>query len=131
MTILVEQPARDRTMAALFVTAALMNAAMAAASPISTIVAADRGGTAWSALPNTAGIVGTGVGALALTRMANRRGWRRSSPPGTPRRRRAPRSGSPPWPVATAPSCASRCSCSGSATPARCRPGTPPPSGTP
>ena len=78
MTTLVEQPARDRTMAALFVTAALMNAAMAAASPISTIVAADRGGTAWSALPNTAGIVGTGVGALALTRLANRRGWRRS-----------------------------------------------------
>ena len=39
MTTLVEQPTRDRTMAALFVTAALMNAAMAAASPISTIVA--------------------------------------------------------------------------------------------
>ena len=62
---------------ALFATAALMNAAMAIASPVSTILAADRAGTAWAALPNTAGILGTGVGALAITRVASRRGWRR------------------------------------------------------
>jgi MFS family permease len=69
---------RRRATGALFATAALMNAAMAAASPVSTIVAADRSGTAWGALPNTAGIVGTGVGALALTRLTDRWGWRRS-----------------------------------------------------
>jgi MFS family permease len=67
---------RRRSTAALFATAALMNAAMAIASPVSTILAADRAGTAWAALPNTAGIVGTGVGALAITRLAGRRGWR-------------------------------------------------------
>src|SRR5256885_13961444 len=103
MPTLVEQPARDRPMAALFVTAALMNAAMAAASPISTIVAADRGGTAWSALPNTAGIVGTGVGALALTRLPTAGAGGAASPRGTPRRRPARRSESLPWPVDTAP----------------------------
>lgn len=68
---------RRQSTAALFATAALMNAAMAIASPVSTILAADRAGTAWAALPNTAGIVGTGVGALAITRMASRHGWRR------------------------------------------------------
>src|SRR5215212_2978667 len=70
-------PTRHRATFALFATAALMNAAMAAASPVSTIVAADRAGTAWGVLPNTAGVVGTGVGALVVTRMADRWGWRR------------------------------------------------------
>ncbi|SCL20180.1 Major Facilitator Superfamily protein [Micromonospora rhizosphaerae] len=53
-----------------------MNAAMAAASPVSTIVAADRLGAVWGGVPNTAGIVGTGIGAIALTRTTNRWGWR-------------------------------------------------------
>lgn len=50
-----------------------MNAAMAASSATSTLVAADRLGTAWGAAPNAAGIIGTGVGALALSRIPNRR----------------------------------------------------------
>src|SRR3954454_3408696 len=61
-------------MAALFAAAALMNAAMATASPVSTIVAADRLGAGWGGLPNTAGIVGTGLGAVLLTWMTNRLG---------------------------------------------------------
>jgi MFS family permease len=65
-------------MAVLFVTAALMNAAMAAASPVSTIIAADRFGAAWGGVPNTAGIVGTGFGAIVLTRAASRWSWRAS-----------------------------------------------------
>ena len=69
---------RGRATATLFATAALMNAAMAAASPVSTIVAADRLGAAWGGVPNTAGIVGTGIGAIVLTRATNRWGWRAS-----------------------------------------------------
>jgi MFS family permease len=68
--------ARSRAMPALFAGAAMMNAAMAAASAVSTIVAADELGPAWGAVPNTAGIVGTGIGALALTRVMNRWGRR-------------------------------------------------------
>ncbi|MBO2450129.1 hypothetical protein J4573_23705 [Actinomadura barringtoniae] len=62
-----------RAMTGLCASAAFMNAAMAASSATSTLVAADRLGTAWGAVPNAAGIIGTGVGALALSRMANRR----------------------------------------------------------
>ncbi|WP_406036386.1 MFS transporter [Micromonospora sp. NBC_00898] len=69
---------RGRATATLFATAALMNAAMAAASPVSTIVAADRLGAVWGGVPNTAGIVGTGIGAIVLTRATNRWGWRAS-----------------------------------------------------
>ena len=65
-------------MAALFAGAALMTAAMAAASAVSTIVAADRLGAAWGGVPATAGIVGTGIGALGLTRVMNHRGRRAS-----------------------------------------------------
>lgn len=63
-------------MTALFCGAALMNAAMAVASAVSTIVAGDRLGVRWAAVPNSAGIVGTGIGALALTRLMSRRGRR-------------------------------------------------------
>lgn len=55
-------------MAALCSGVALMNASMAVASATATLVAADRLGAAWGGVPNTAGIVGTGAGALALTR---------------------------------------------------------------
>ena len=61
-------------MAALVVAAALMNAAMAVASGVGTIVAADRLGLAWGGVAATAGILGTGAGALALTRLTLRRG---------------------------------------------------------
>ncbi|GAA4485675.1 MFS transporter [Actinoallomurus oryzae] len=63
-------------MAALFSGAALMNAAMAIASAVGTIVAGDHLGARWGAVPNTAGIVGTGTGALVLTWMMGRRGRR-------------------------------------------------------
>ena len=63
-------------MPALFAGAAMMNAAMAAASAVSTLAAADELGPAWGAVPNTAGIVGTGIGAVALTRVMNRWGRR-------------------------------------------------------
>ncbi len=56
-------------MAALCSGTALMNAAMAVSSATATLVAADRLGTGWGGVPATAGIVGTGAGALALTRL--------------------------------------------------------------
>jgi MFS family permease len=49
---------------------------MAVASAVSTIVAGDRLGARWGAVPNTAGIVGTGIGALALTALMARHGRR-------------------------------------------------------
>jgi MFS family permease len=63
-------------MPALFTGAALINAAMATASAVSTIAAADELGTAWGGVPATAGIVGTGIGAAALTRVMSRWGRR-------------------------------------------------------
>lgn len=62
---------------ALFVSSALMTAAMSEASAVSTIVAADRIGPALGALPNTAGVAGTGIGALLLSRIMAARGRRR------------------------------------------------------
>src|SRR5919107_595640 len=63
-----------RPMAAVVTAAALMNAAMAVPSGVGTIVAADRLGVAWGGVAATAGIIGTGVGAVALTRLTARRG---------------------------------------------------------
>jgi MFS family permease len=63
-------------MTALFTGTALMNAAMAVATAASTIVAAERLGTGWGGVPSTAGIVGTGIGALAQTAVMRRRGRR-------------------------------------------------------
>ncbi|WP_173095303.1 MFS transporter [Actinomadura verrucosospora] len=70
------RPARARPMAALCTGTALMNAAMSMASTAGTLAAADRLGTGWGGVPATAGIVGTGAGALALTRLARRLGRR-------------------------------------------------------
>ncbi|GAA0257217.1 hypothetical protein GCM10009527_061510 [Actinomadura nitritigenes] len=70
------RPARARPMAALCAATALMNAAMSMASAAGTLAAADRLGTGWGGVPATAGIVGTGAGALALTRAARRIGRR-------------------------------------------------------
>jgi MFS family permease len=58
-----------RAVVALFAGAAMMNAAMATSSVVSTLVVADLLGTGWGGLPNTAAVVATGVGALALTRV--------------------------------------------------------------
>lgn len=61
---------------ALFAAAAFMNAAMATAAAVSTIVAADRIGPAWGGLPPTAGVAGTGLGAVVLSRVMSRSGRR-------------------------------------------------------
>ena len=73
-----EQVPRRRAMAALLISAALMNGAMAAASAVSTIAAAGQLGAAWAAVPNCAGIAGTGIGAVAMT-YAMRRWGRRAA----------------------------------------------------
>lgn len=54
--------------------AALMNAAMIAASAMSTILASDRLSPSLAGLPNTAGVLGTAAGALAIGRWTARRG---------------------------------------------------------
>lgn len=67
---------RARAVAALFVGAAMMNAAIAVTGVVGTIAVADLLGTGWGGLPNTAAIVATGVGALVLTRVMTARGRR-------------------------------------------------------
>jgi MFS family permease len=67
---------RRGSLLALFAAAAFMNAAMATASAVSTIVAADRIGPAWGGLPPTAGVAGTGFGAIVLSRAMSRYGRR-------------------------------------------------------
>ncbi|MFG2020407.1 MFS transporter [Actinomadura geliboluensis] len=67
---------RSGAMAALCSGTALMNASMAVASATGTLVAGDRLGTGWGGVPGTAGIVGTGIGALLLTRLTRRLGRR-------------------------------------------------------
>src|SRR3954471_8187686 len=57
--------------------AAAMTAAMAITSAAATLVAGDALGSRWPGLPATAGIVGTGVGALLLPRVIGRGGRRR------------------------------------------------------
>jgi MFS family permease len=64
-------------MIALFVSSALMTAAVAEASAVATLVAADELSTSLAALPNTGAVAGTGVGALALSRVMRRCGRRR------------------------------------------------------
>ncbi|NBH06351.1 MFS transporter [Amycolatopsis sp. SID8362] len=73
-----EISARRRGMMALFTTATLMNAAMAAVAPTSTIWAEPYVGVMWSAFPQTLTILGTGLGALLLVRATSWLGWRAS-----------------------------------------------------
>src|SRR4051794_5176626 len=68
--------ATGRAMAGLCTAAALMTASMAIATVVGTLFAADRLGAAWGGLPATAGIAGTGLGAIALTAVMRRRGRR-------------------------------------------------------
>ncbi|GII60276.1 MFS transporter [Sphaerisporangium krabiense] len=67
---------RVRATVALSAGTALMNAAMATAGVTATFAAAENLGTAWSGVPVTASIAGTGLGALLLTRLMERRGRR-------------------------------------------------------
>lgn len=69
---------RRRAIVALFVTAALMNAAMAAVSPAAMLYASNYLGVAWSAVPQCATILGTGLGALLVSRATGRWTWRAS-----------------------------------------------------
>lgn len=54
--------------------AALMNAAMVAASAVSTILTADELGSSLAGVPNTAGVLGTAAGAIAVGRWTTRLG---------------------------------------------------------
>ncbi|WP_350280050.1 MFS transporter [Kribbella sp. HUAS MG21] len=54
--------------------AALMNAAMIAASAVSTILTADELGSSLAGVPNTAGVLGTAAGAMAVGRWTTRFG---------------------------------------------------------
>jgi hypothetical protein len=69
---------RGKATVALFVTAALMNAAMSAVSPAGMIYASGYLGVAWSAVPQCLTILGTGLGALLVARGSTRSGWRAS-----------------------------------------------------
>jgi MFS family permease len=69
-------PDRARAVVALFVGAAMMNAAIAVTGVVGTIAVGDLLGTGWGGLPNTAAIAGTGAGALVLTRVMTARGRR-------------------------------------------------------
>jgi MFS family permease len=70
-------PGRSRqTLVAICIGVVLVNIAMVGASAVGTLVAADALGPGLSALPNAAGVLGTGVGALVLTSIMARRGRR-------------------------------------------------------
>jgi MFS family permease len=56
---------------------ALMNATMAVSSAAATLVVGDRLGVAWAALPPTGGILGTGLGSIAVAGWIGRAGHRR------------------------------------------------------
>ncbi|ADB35990.1 major facilitator superfamily MFS_1 [Kribbella flavida DSM 17836] len=58
----------------LVLAAAAMNAAMVAASAVSTILVADELAPALGGLPNTAGVLGTAAGAVAVGRLSARSG---------------------------------------------------------
>jgi len=68
---------RRRSVAALCGGVALTNTAMINASALATLVAADSLGATWSGAPNTAGVLGTAAGTLALAGFMARRGRRR------------------------------------------------------
>ncbi|MBO3101181.1 MFS transporter [Cellulomonas fengjieae] len=59
---------------ALFVAAALSSAVMATTSTVAALVAVDVLGPAWGGVPGTAAVVGTGTGALLVTRLTRRFG---------------------------------------------------------
>jgi MFS family permease len=68
--------AKKGSMAALCSGVALMNAAMAVGSATSILAAGDGMSMTWSSVPNTVSIIGTGIGAITLTRLIARLGKR-------------------------------------------------------
>lgn len=69
-------PGRGRSLAALFATAALVNAAMTVAGTAGTLTFADSVGAGWAGLPNAIGVAGTAGGVALLTRLMTRHGRR-------------------------------------------------------
>jgi MFS family permease len=67
---------RRRSLAALFTGAAAINAAMVTASTTATLVFADAIGGGWGGVPNAAGVAGTAIGVVVLTRLMSRRSRR-------------------------------------------------------
>ena len=63
-------------LAPLFLAAAAMSATLSVTGAIGTIVAGELIGTRWAALPNMTAVVGTGLGALALSRVMSAWGLR-------------------------------------------------------
>lgn len=77
MTVILHEPVVERRrLVALFLGAASMSLAMVSASTMGTLVAADALGPGWSGLPSALGVVGTALGAAALTAIMARRGRR-------------------------------------------------------
>lgn len=76
MTTTTVPTSHRRSLAALFAGVALMSAVMIGASAVSSLVAADVAGPAWSGVPNAAAVLGTALGALALGAIMSRRGRR-------------------------------------------------------
>lgn len=65
-------------MVALFAAVAMMNVAMTGASTAATLISAEIGGDGASGLPNTAGVLGTALGALSIGALMARFGRRRA-----------------------------------------------------
>jgi hypothetical protein len=64
---------RRRSLALLLTGVALTNLALAGASTMATLLAADDVGAAWSGLPGAAGVLGTAAGSVALSAAPTRR----------------------------------------------------------
>lgn len=65
-------------MIALFGGVAAMNTAMVGASTVSTLIAADANGPAWSGAPNAVAVLGTALGAFCAGALVQRRGIRKA-----------------------------------------------------
>jgi MFS family permease len=69
-------PGRGKSVTALLTGVALMHTAMVGVSAVATLFIADAVGAWWSGAPNTAAVLGTATGTLALSTLMTRRGRR-------------------------------------------------------
>src|SRR5262245_2596351 len=67
---------RRRAMVSLFAGVIMMTIATVAASTMGTLVAGESEGSAWSGVPNGAGVLGTAIGTTALAALMARYGRR-------------------------------------------------------